>query len=126
MKNVSLHFMALPVIAILLVSCGDGKASAAPSLSIIPEDCSVTVSEQISLTLSGGLDPNSRATWEANLGSVIYNAQGLTATYIARRLQARRLFVPKYCLVKALQPFLKCSARSLTPAQRPPHPPQQV
>jgi len=91
MKNTSLHFWALSVIAILLISCGNSTGSAPPSLSIIPEDCSVNVSEQISLTLRGALDPNSRATWEANLGSVIYNAQGLTATYIAPQVAGEAL-----------------------------------
>ncbi|MCB0103333.1 MAG: lamin tail domain-containing protein [Anaerolineales bacterium] len=116
MKNVSLHFMALPVIAILLVSCGDGKASAAPSLSIIPEDCSVTVSEQISLTLSGGLDPNSRATWEANLGSVIYNAQGLTATYIAPPVAGEAIIRAKILSGESTSAILEVLCKIIDPS----------
>ncbi len=83
MKTFSSHNMALSILVVLLTSCGGGGSNAQASLSILPENCSVTISEQIGLTLSGAIDPNSHATWEATLGSVIYTSQGLSATYFA-------------------------------------------
>jgi hypothetical protein len=65
--------------AALLTSCNGGSQS----LIIQPQDCSLPILGQIGLTLNGEIDPNSQVTWQATLGSVVKNAQGLSATYIA-------------------------------------------
>jgi hypothetical protein len=72
----------LVVIATLpLVACG-GNASH-QSLKIMPQDCSLLVSEVIGLTLNGEIDPNSQVTWEASLGTVVSISQGIGANYTA-------------------------------------------
>lgn len=65
--------------AALLTSCNGGSQS----LIILPQDCSLPTLGQIGLTLSGEIDPNSQVSWQATLGSIVKNAQGLSATYIA-------------------------------------------
>lgn len=75
-SNILLSFL---IGLIFLTSCGGGSQS----LTILPQDCSLSVSKQIGLTLSGEIDPNSQVTWQASLGSIVKNAQGLSATYIA-------------------------------------------
>lgn len=79
--NNSILRVIIATSTILLTACGSGGLS--PSLKILPQDCSLAVSEQIGLTLSGAIDANSQVTWEATLGSIVNNAQGVSATYIA-------------------------------------------
>lgn len=81
MKNTATFFMFLITVQ-FITACGT-SAQASSSLSILPTDCRLEVSKEITLTLNGKLDQNSQVTWHANLGSIVQNAQGLSATYIA-------------------------------------------
>lgn len=65
-----------------LYACGNGTPPA-QSLTILPADCEVPISQQIPLTLSGSIDPNSQITWQTNLGSIVNNSQGFSASYFA-------------------------------------------
>jgi len=80
MKSIAPIFMFL--IAVQFISAC-GPSAQASSLSILPQDCSLEVSSQITLTLNGELDPDSQVNWHADLGSIVKNSQGLSATYIA-------------------------------------------
>ena len=71
---------------LLLVFFMYGCASVTPpaqSLIILPNDCEVPISEQIPLTLSGSIAPNSQVAWQASLGSIVNNSQGFSAFYVA-------------------------------------------
>lgn len=74
----SQHYTLPLVLALFLASCGKPT-----SLVILPQDCSLPVSGQIALTLSGQIDPNSRISWQTDFGAVVQNGQGLSANYTA-------------------------------------------
>ncbi len=70
------------LLAVSITSCGL-TAKPMQSLVILPQDCSMPISKQTGLTLSGQIDPNSKIAWQTDFGSIVQNAQGLSATYIA-------------------------------------------
>jgi hypothetical protein len=79
-RQTSLILFALFVF--FISACGS-VTPPAQSLTILPHDCEVPISEQIPLTLSGSIDPNSQVAWQASLGSIVNNSQGFSAFYVA-------------------------------------------
>ncbi len=78
MKTFLSRYTLSLILAVFLLSCGKPT-----SLVILPQDCSLPVSGQTALTLSGQIDPNSRISWQTDFGSVVQNGQGLSANYTA-------------------------------------------
>jgi Lamin Tail Domain len=80
MNIVPISHIVFLITVISLTACG---GNAPQSLKILPQDCSLSVSEQIGLTLSGQIDPNSKITWATDLGSILNSSQGAGALYTA-------------------------------------------
>lgn len=72
----------LLILVFFVYGCGS-VTPPAQSLTILPANCEVPISQQIPLTLSGSIDPNSQITWQTNLGSIVNNSQGFSASYVA-------------------------------------------
>jgi len=70
------------LIAVLAVTACEPSPKGS-TLSILPQECKLEVSTQKTLSLNGELDPTSDVSWHTDFGSIVKNAQGLSATYIA-------------------------------------------
>ncbi len=81
MKPFSLYYLLSMILTLSVTACATVKDT--QSLVILPQDCSVPVSKDTALTLSGQIDPNSHISWQADFGSIVQNPQGLSATYLA-------------------------------------------
>jgi hypothetical protein len=83
MKSAFITPILFIVASHLLTACASDPGGGSPSLSIMPQDCSLFITETIGLTLNGEIDPNSKVSWAATLGTILNNSQGTSATYTA-------------------------------------------
>ncbi len=68
--------------ASILTACGSSP-TVSTQLKLEPDDCSVNVNEQVPLTLSGVVPPNSLITWTSTSGNVVTTPPGINAQFIA-------------------------------------------
>lgn len=118
--NTFIHrrFFTLILFVFFVSGCG-AITPPAQSLSILPQDCQVPISQQIPLTLSGSIDPDSHVSWQATLGSIVNNAQGFSANYFAPAVTGEATIYATVTSVLTAQPIeisLTCRIVDSAPA----------
>lgn len=77
------RFYLLVVLSFFLFACGSVPTEANGGAHIQPEQCILTPSAEITLSLNAVLPPNATIVWQANGGNLVRSETGYTATYIA-------------------------------------------